>query len=202
MNLSPLPYSGQESRWVGRVFGDNGQGAVQLVGAQATEANVRRSVNDRRVLHFACHGLSDNDYGNLFGALAVAPGADRTNPNDDGMLTLAEIYDLELGACDLAILSACMTNYGPQQHGEGTWAISRGFLVAGARRVVASNWVVDDEAGASLVSYFCGAVAKAQGGGQAPDYPAYLHQAKRWVRGNPKWKSPFYWATFELIGPR
>ena len=55
--------------------------------------------------------------------------------------------ELAIKDCELAILSACETNYGPQQKGEGVWALSRGFLVAGARRVVASNWLVDDEAG-------------------------------------------------------
>ena len=67
---------------------------------------------------------------------------------------MSEIYELDLSGCELAILSACETNYGPQQQGEGVWALSRGFLVAGSRRVIASNWVVDDQAGATLVSYF------------------------------------------------
>ncbi len=73
---------------------------------------------------------------------------------------MSEIYDLDLSNCDLAILSACDTNYGPQQTGEGVWALSRGFLVAGARRVVASNWLVDDEAGATLVHHFTAVLAK------------------------------------------
>jgi CHAT domain-containing protein len=83
--------------------------------------------------------------------LALTPGAEDTNPADDGFLTVAEIYQLDLKECELAILSACDTNCGPQQRGEGVWALSRGFLVAGSRRVVASNWLVDDGAAASLI---------------------------------------------------
>jgi CHAT domain-containing protein len=52
----------------------------------------------------------------------------------------------------------------------------------GSRRVVASNWYVDDRAAASLVSYFCSGVAKAEGTGEQADYATALHGAKQWVR--------------------
>ena len=76
------------------------------MGAEATEANVRLNVKGREVVHLACHGLADESYGNLFGALALTPGKDAANPADDGFLTLAEIYNLDLRSCELAILSA------------------------------------------------------------------------------------------------
>ncbi len=153
--LTRLPNSGVEARWVSRVYGDRGIKAGMLSGTSATERGVRFWAPGRRVLHVACHGRADEQFGNFFGALALTPGpAAAVDPADDGFLTLPEIYELNLKSCELAILSACQTNYGPQQKGEGVWALSRGFLVAGSRRVVASNWLVDDEAAASLVSYF------------------------------------------------
>ena len=168
----------------------------------ATEYNVRGNVAGRRLLHFACHGLTDQAYGNFFGCLALTPGPHAAiNPADDGFLTLPEIYELNLKSCELAILSACQTNYGPQQKGEGVWALSRGFLVAGSRRVVASNWLVDDEAAASLVSAYCDNLAKDEAVGTAPDYAMALHSAKRWVRKQEKWASPYNWGTFVLVGP-
>jgi len=201
-HLAPLPHSGTESSWVSDVYKDQGIASAGLRAGQATEANVRFNVPGRRVLHFACHGLTDQKYGNFFGALALTPGKQAsTNPADDGYLTLPEIYELDLKSCELAILSACETNFGPQQQGEGVWALSRGFLVAGARRVVASDWLVDDEAAASLVSYFCASLAKAEANGEAVDHAAALHQAKRWVRRQEKWRSPYYWGTFVLVGP-
>jgi len=197
-----LPYSGTESRWVSEIFGKGGQSTKRLTGATATEANVRSQVTGKHILHLACHGLSDDEYGNLFGALALAPGPKSGDPADDGMLMLNEIYDIDLHGCELAILSACMTNYGPQQEGEGVWALSRGFLVAGARRVVASNWVVDDEAAATLISVFCSGVAKSQTEAKLPEYARSLQAAKRSVRKQAKWSSPYYWAPFVLIGPQ
>ena len=163
---------------------------------------MRYSAPGRKVLHLACHGLVDQEFGNFFGALALAPGPKGdADPADDGILTLREIYELDLKGCELAILSACQTNYGPQQKGEGTLALSRGFLVAGVRRVVASNWLVDDEAAASLVSVYCTLLAKAEKQGGPVEYARSLHEAKRWVRKQEKWKAPYYWASLVLVGP-
>ena len=200
--LTPLPYSGWESTWVEEAFAKCGMKAKKLTGTDATEANVRREVAGRRVIHLACHGLTDQTYGNFFGALALAPGKDPNDPRDDGMLTLPEIYELDLRMAELAILSACETNYGPEQRGEGVWTLSRGFLVAGSRRVLASNWLVDDEAAASMISYFCGIVAAAEKEGKQPDYAAALQAAKRYIRQQDKWRRPYYWGSVVLVGPQ
>lgn len=199
--LTPLPASDWEASWVAEVFGQQQIGVTKLTGSEATESNVRQQASGRRVVHLACHGLADQSFGNFFGALALTPGSAPDNPLDDGFLTLPEIYELNLQGCELAFLSACETNYGPEQRGEGVWALSRGFLVAGSRRVVASNWLVDDEAAASLISYCCSGIAQAEKEGRQPDYAQTLHEAKRWVRKQEKWESPYYWGTFVLVGP-
>ena len=200
--LARLPYSGTESNWVASVFERDGAiKSKRLTGEQATETNLRSNVTGRRWVHLACHGQADQKYGNFFGALALARGDSTENPADDGFLTLPEIYELNLKGCELSILSACQTNYGPQQKGEGVWALSRGFLVAGSKRVVASNWLVDDKAAASLISYFCSGVAQAEKKQKPPDYAQKLHAAKKWVRNQEQWRSPYYWGTFVLVGP-
>lgn len=200
-SLTPLPFTGWETTWVGQIFGQSGIAAAQLRGDLATEAAVRHNATGRRILHLACHGLVDQAHGNLFGALALTPGTSALDPSDDGFLTLAEVYQLNLQGCELSVLSACDTNVGPQQQGEGVWALSRGFMVAGSRRVVASNWLVDDEAAATLVSYFCGGIARDEKSGAAVDYAAALHKAKKSVRQDPRWQNPYYWGSFVLVGP-
>jgi CHAT domain-containing protein len=199
--LTQLPYSGWESSWVADAFAKNELKTTQLEGPKATEARVRAQVRGRRIVHLACHGLADQAYGNFYGALALAPGGNPADPADDGLLTLPEIYELDLKGCELAVLSACETNYGPEQRGEGVWTLSRGFLVAGARRVVASNWLVDDEAAASLVSQFCAGVAQGERTSKSIECADALRNAKRWVRQQEKWSSPYYWGTFVLVGP-
>jgi CHAT domain-containing protein len=196
-----LPYSGWEAQWVAKAFNDRGIKAAVFNGGAATERAVRHWASGRKVLHLACHGLADEQFGTLFAALALAPGPrGDSDPSDDGYLTLPEIYGLDLKGCELAVLSACQTNLGPRQQGEGTWAVSRGFLVAGARRVLASDWVVDDEAAASLVSVYCTLLAQAESEGKPVDHAGFLREAKRWVRGHDKWKSPYFWGSLVLVG--
>lgn len=84
---------------------------------------------------------------------------------------------------------------------EATWALTRGFLVAGSRRVIASDWLVDDEATANLISYACGGIANALAKGDDDRYATSLHAAKRWLRSQEKWRAPYYWAAFVQIGP-
>jgi CHAT domain-containing protein len=199
--LTALPHSGAESRRVADEFGRIGVEAQGLTGTEATEANLRRLAGGRQVIHLACHGIVDGRHGNLFGSLALSPGGGATiDPADDGFLTLSEAYDLDLSRCELAVLSACQTNIGPQQPGEGAWALSRGFLVAGSRRVVASNWLVNDEAAAQLIGGFCTGLADAVRQQAVPDFAQSLHAAKRAVRGDARWESPYYWAPFVLLG--
>ena len=200
--LNRLPFSGREATWVADVFAKQGVKAAILKDTLATERMVRGNVAGRQIVHFACHGLCDQQYGNFFGALALAVDkSGKADPNDDGLLSLAEMYQLDLTGCELSILSACQTNYGEHQQGEGIWALTRGFLVAGSRRVVASNWLVDDEAAASIISYYCSLLAKELQAGRTPDYALALRDAKRWARTQEKWRHPYYWATFVLVGP-
>lgn len=202
--FEPLQYADDEVHAVQQVFRQHQSDAKVLLAEKATEANVRAQSPGRRLLHLACHGFVDQAHGNLFGALALTPGADPSDPADDGSLTLAEVYELDLSGCESVILSACETNLGPEQQGEGMWALSRGFLIAGATRVVASNWGVDDKSSARLVECFCRDVAEAQAKGRPVDYALALQRAKRAVlhdADNPPWASPFCWGPVVLVGP-
>ncbi len=198
--LVRLPYTASESHWVQQALKPAGWSAVQLLESQATEAALRSKIEGRAIVHLACHGLTDQAYGNFFGALALTPGPRGSLSSNDGFLTLAEVCELDLRGNELTMLSACQTNYGPQQQGEGVWALTRGFLVAGSRRVMASNWVVDDKAAATLVYYFALNIAAGQQSGEL-DYALALHKAKQAVRKQSKWQSPYYWGTFVLVGP-
>jgi CHAT domain-containing protein/tetratricopeptide (TPR) repeat protein len=195
----PLPFSGEESRRVGRLFGSGRVTALE--GAGATERAVTAAVAGRRYLHLAAHGFVDERYGNLFGALALAPPPPgREAPGDDGFLELHEINQLPLKDCELAVLSACETNVGPQRPLEAGVTLAGGFLAAGARRVVASHWSVDDRSTAELVGTFFDEVTKAPAGGRV-SFARALQKARQQVRSRPEWAAPFHWAPFVLLGP-
>ena len=78
---------------------------------------------------------------------------DEKGREQDGFLRLHEIYNLKLPA-DLVVLSACQTGLGKEVKGEGLIGLTRGFMYAGARRVVVSLWSVNDKATSDLMTKF------------------------------------------------
>ena len=123
--------------------------AETLIGAAATEWRVRSDVGGRDVLHFATHAvLSDLDPLESYLALA-STGA---SSDQDGRLTAAEIYSLDLQA-ELVILSACRSGAG-KVTGDGMIGLSRGFFYAGAPSVLATLWDLADEPARFMIGAF------------------------------------------------
>jgi CHAT domain-containing protein len=112
----------------------------------------------------------------------------------DGFLRLHDIYNMKLGA-DLVVLSACKTGLGKDIKGEGLVGLTRGFLYAGAPRVVASLWKVDDRATAELMKLFYQRMLR---DGLRP--AAALRSAQIDMQKHPRWAAPYYWAGFTLQG--
>jgi CHAT domain-containing protein/tetratricopeptide (TPR) repeat protein len=204
-SLDRLPYTAEETEAIRAAFGS--EEVVALQELDATEQNVREAVGgDHRYLHLATHGLVDERRGSMYASLALTPvsGTD-PEPEDDGFLELHEVYGLDLGSIALAVLSACETNVGESYAGEGMFALSRGFLAAGAQRVVATQWQVDDQATAVLIGHFFEVIAEAERAGETVDYARALRDAKLRVRNdadNPRWADPYYWAAFTITGQR
>ncbi|HXV13447.1 MAG TPA: CHAT domain-containing tetratricopeptide repeat protein [Candidatus Krumholzibacteria bacterium] len=196
--LSPLPGTERETETVVAAFGKDR--VTVLCGEAATEAAVRRAVAGKEIVHLATHGLVSERRSDLLTALAFTPASSPPRDlRDDGFLHLFEIYDLALSA-ELVVLSACESSTGSYVLGEGVMALSRGFLSAGARRVVATQWKVDDDATAALVGEFLSRVASAGRANQSVDYARALREAKRTVRARAEWSQPFYWAAFVVSG--
>jgi CHAT domain-containing protein len=89
--------------------------------------------------------------------------------------------------------------------GEGVFALSRGFLAAGAARVVASHWQVNDISTAQLVGDFFRSVANAEKHDNPVDYAQALRDAKLKLRRNKnrrQWAAPYFWAPFIITGKR
>ena len=112
----------------------------------------------------------------------------------NGFLRLYDIYNLRLSA-DLVVLSACQTALGQNIKGEGIVGLTRGFMYAGAPRIVASLWRVEDRATAQLMQRF---YARMLGDGLTPS--AALRAAQVSMLGDKRWQAPYYWAGFTLQG--
>jgi|ERR1051326_4316810 hypothetical protein len=96
---------------------------------------------------------------------------------------------------ELVVLSACDTGLGKDVKGEGLVGLTRGFLYAGARDVVASLWKVEDGATAELMGHFYRGML-ADGASPA----AALRAAKVAMWRQKRWSAPRYWAAFVLQG--
>ena len=184
-----LPGSSQEVATIQRLAGADAQ---VLTGGDATESAFRRLAPTRRVLHLATYGVL-NKQNPLFSFLELAPdGA------EDGRLEVHEVFGLHLAA-DLVVLSACQTGLGSGAladvpAGDDWVGLTRAFLHAGARYVVATLWPVDDWATAALMERFYGA-------GNAAAAPARaLAEAQRALLAAPATAHPFYWAGFVTLG--
>jgi CHAT domain-containing protein len=198
--LPELPFSSVESQRIRSLFSP--AGATVREGSAATEAAVKAEIKGKRMVHLAVHGFTDERFGNLFGGLILTPPrSEEEAKQEDGLLTLHEIYHLPLQDCDLAVLSACLTNVGPQQPLEAGVTLASGFLAAGARRVVASHWRVDDEATAAVMESFFSEILQASHQNEPIRYAAALQAARRKVRDRWEWSAPFFWAPFVVVGP-
>jgi CHAT domain-containing protein len=145
-----------------------------------------------QVVHFATCGLVNRQHPELSGL--VFSLVDQNGRPQDGFLSLAEIYNLNLPA-KLVVLSASETGLGKQVDGEGLVGLSRGFMYAGASRVIASLWKVDDAATAELMQRFYEAMEKEN---MTPAAALRKAQFEMWQQK--RWNAPYYWAAFQIQG--
>jgi CHAT domain-containing protein len=97
----------------------------------------------------------------------------------------------------MVVLSACRTALGKEVKGEGLIGLTRGFMYAGAARVVASLWKTDDESTAELMKLFYeGILGKER---LRPAEALRRAQIKMWSSKS-NWSAPYYWAAFTLQG--
>jgi CHAT domain-containing protein len=163
------------------------------LGFQASRAAaLRPELAQYRNLHFATHGVLDSRRPEL-SKLVLSLYDERGTPQD-GFLRLNDVYNLRLDA-DLVVLSACQTALGQEVRGEGLIGLTRGFMYAGAARVLASLWSVEDRATADLMGDFYRGMLR-----QGLSPAAALRKAQLEMAKNPTRKSPYYWAGFSLQG--
>ncbi|MEM8960067.1 MAG: CHAT domain-containing protein [Acidobacteriota bacterium] len=158
----------------------------------ARELITDQRLADYRILHVAAHGIIDARYPALSGL--VLSRFDAAGQPRDAVLRLRDVYDLQLRS-DLVVLSACRTALGKEVRGEGWIGLSRGFVHAGASRVLASLWAVSDRATAELMTRFYRALID---DGRRP--AEALRQAQVSMATERRWRDPRNWAGFVLIG--
>ena len=189
-----------------------------LTQARATEAHLKQ-LHGPRILHIATHGffLKDNELPAvalnavnfsqdqvaapmgenplLRSGLALA-GANlrKSGEKDDGILTAAEVAQMDLRGTQLVVLSACEAGVGDVQNGEGVYGLRRALVLAGAETQVTSLWKVADEATKDLMVDYYQRLLKGEGRSEA------LRNAQLTMMKSKDRAHPYYWAAFVPIG--
>ena len=151
-----------------------------FVGESATAEALRQNSAGAGVVHLACHGQfrSDNP---LFSALRLA----------DGWFTVRDACGLKLERA-LVTLSACETGANVIAPGDELIGLARGFFSAGARSVLLSLWMVDDETTEEMMVEFYRETASGR------SLAASLRAAQ--LKTMEVKRHPFFWSPFVLVG--
>jgi len=190
--ISRLPFSRREAQNILNLAPAN-KSRLFLDFAANRRTVIEGRLGQYRIVHFATHGLLNDAHPELSGVILSL--VDVKGMPQDGFLRLHDIYNLELPV-DLVVLSACQTGLGKEIKGEGVIGLTRGFMYAGASRVVVSLWKVDDEASAEMMRLFYGYML----GSDKLRPPAALRAAQDAIRKQGRWRHPYYWAGFIIQG--
>lgn len=186
-NFSPLKYSGEEVKGIAKLIKKTSRDIYTR--EEAKEEIVKKlSLTDYKIIHFATHGLLDEEVVGRSGLVLTLDD----DPKEDGFFQVREIYNSRLNA-NLVVLSACQTGKGKLEKGEGVSGLSRAFLYAGAESVLVSLWNINDKSTAQFMTYFYKYLTRGDSKVQA------LRLAKiKMIQS--KYSHPYYWAAFVLIG--
>ena len=174
----------------------------------ANEKNVTTmNLADRRIIHFATHGLVPGELNGLTQPALALTAPDVAGIEGDGLLTMDDILALKLNA-DWVVLSACNTASGDGAGSEAVSGLGRAFFYAGARALLVSNWPVDSVAARRLMTdlfkrYAAGpATAKADSLRAAMvglmDSPGFVDVSTGKTAYS--YAHPLFWAPFVLVG--
>ena len=189
-SFEPLPETETEVRSLAQIFGA-GRSKI-FIGAQAQEKSFKSFAPSHRIIHFATHGVIDNRNPLYSYLLLSKTEADQ----NDGLLEAREIMNLRLNA-DLVVLSACETARGRIGAGEGVVGMSWAFVAAGCRATVVSQWKVGSASTSELMIGFYRKLAHRQA---RVSKAGALRLAALEMMKDPRYRHPFHWAAFILVG--
>ncbi len=220
--VSRLPRTRDEITAVTKTWRTLSLGAEDVaLGAAASEDFFKRKGPSERVLYLATHGFFLDSLCAL-GPASDSATAIRmqhaTNPLlnsglllagsnlcgrgasdaaiEDGILTAAEISDMNLRNTELVVLSACESGLGKVQEGEGVYGLRRAFLLAGARTVISALWKIDDKATAQMMGQL---FADRQQGVAERIRSLQLAQIEK-LRSEKRPDHPYSWGAFIATG--
>ncbi|MGH9800513.1 MAG: CHAT domain-containing protein, partial [Blastocatellia bacterium] len=183
MKISRLPFTRQEAEKILSLVPEaERKQALDFDASRATAT--AKDLSQYRYVHFATHGYLDSERPE-FSALVLSL-VNKDGVQQSGFLYAYEVYNLQLNS-DVVVLSACETGLGKEIKGEGLVGLTRGFMYAGAPRVVVSLWSVNDRATADLMARFYRKMLK-----DSLRPAAALRAAQIEMLKDRQWNEPYY----------
>lgn len=113
----------------------------------------------------------------------------------DRLITPAEIRSMHIQA-ELISLTTCESHKGEILHNEGVRGMVEAFSRAGARRIIASLWKIDEIASSRIMDYFYDELFKSA----EPDVAIQRAKICFLNSAHPQELHPYFWAGMELFG--
>lgn len=184
-----------------------GQGHLETGFDANLEKSTSPELKEYRIIQYATHGFLNPkpELSGLVLSLVDEKGRDR-----EGFLSSSAIYNMNLSA-ELVVLSACQTGLalepldilgGEERRilsrvkDQGFTGLARGFVYAGAQRVMVGLWNVEVNATAELMERFYKELFSVK----KPSAAAALRAAQVSMWKDPKWRHPYYWGAFVISG--
>lgn len=183
-NLTPLPEVATEVADIKA----NTVAAVELLNEEFTSSSFQNQIDraDFPVVHITTHGQFSSDP-----KQTVLLAWDRAiNVRELNNLLKSQMQSGR-ATIELLVLSACQTAKGDRRSALGIAGVAAS---AGARSTVATLWLVDAQSTAQLMGKFY------EGLNNGLDKAEALRQAQLTLLSNPKYKHPYYWLPFVLVG--
>ena len=148
----------------------------------ASKQQFLKNTNNANILHLATHANAND---------SISPWIAFKGER----LFLNELYNTQNNA-QLVTLSACNTANGIMKEGEGVFSLARGFFYSGSKSVASTLWTVNDKVSSNITRDFYKNLKKGQ------SKSAALRNAKlTYIESRSLSEvSPYYWASFILIG--
>jgi CHAT domain-containing protein len=153
------------------------------------KASSNLSIDSSSIVHLATHGEFSSDPAKTF----LLTWDDQLNLNQ--LNNLLQNRNLQSGkAIDLLVLSACQTATGDNR---ATLGLAGMAVRARTKSTIASLWSVDDRSTRLLMNeFYQNLTVKKLGKAES----LKLAQQSILRHPNPKYRSPYYWAPFVLVG--
>lgn len=151
------------------------------IGAQVTKEIVKKTINNKNIAYFSCHG-------NYSKSFPLESGITLS----DGSCTIEDIKSMRINT-NMVVLSACQSALGTIDNHNESIGFAQALLQAGVKTVIASLWSVDIQATEKLMSFFVENLNR-------QNKITSLQNAQKKLMSTSDYEHPFFHAGFILMG--